>query len=171
MSLMNIIQDFMENGIKNLFELLGKELKNKGDFSKFVLELKKQLDSLGIEICKTALAASDEAIRIEPNRKNQWVVERRDKKTLLTTFGEIKYERTYYKSKKDNEYKYLSDEFLGIDCHDRMDLSLKVQLVKEAVDVAYDKSAKKTIESIDLSSQTVMNTIRELGEKIGRAHV
>ena len=161
---MNIIQDFMENGIKNLFELLGKELKNKGDFSKFVLELKKQLDSLGIEICKTALAAADEAIRIEPNGKNQWVVERRDKKTLLTTFGEIKYERTYYKSKKDNEYKYLSDEFLGIDCHDRMDLSLKAQLVKEAVDVAYDKSAKKTIESIDLSSQTVMNTIRELGE-------
>ncbi|AWZ47764.1 hypothetical protein C3495_02390 [Clostridiaceae bacterium 14S0207] len=86
------------------------------------------------------------------------------KKTLLTTFGEIKYERTYYKSKKDNEYKYLSDEFLGIDCHDRMDLSLKAQLVKEAVDVAYDKSAKKTIESIDLSSQTVMNTIRELGQ-------
>ncbi|AWZ47906.1 hypothetical protein C3495_03360 [Clostridiaceae bacterium 14S0207] len=77
---MNIIQDFMENGIKNLFELLGKELKNKGDFSKFVLELKKQLDSLGIEICKTALAVADEAIRIEPNRKNQWVVERRDKK-------------------------------------------------------------------------------------------
>ncbi|EES90727.1 hypothetical protein CLG_B0984 [Clostridium botulinum D str. 1873] len=38
---MNIIQYFMENSIKNLFKLLGNELKTKGNFSEFVLELKK----------------------------------------------------------------------------------------------------------------------------------
>ncbi len=52
---MNIIQDFMENSIKSLFKLLGNELKNRGNFSKFVLELKKQLDNLGVEICKVVL--------------------------------------------------------------------------------------------------------------------
>lgn len=41
MFFINIIQDFMEDEIKNLFKLLGNKLKNTRNFSEFVLELKK----------------------------------------------------------------------------------------------------------------------------------
>lgn len=112
--------------------------------------------------CKAALAAADEAVRNDTNRKKNWIVERKDIKALLSIFGEIIYERTYYKSKKTGEYKYISDELLGIKPHDKMDISLKAELVEESINIAYGKSAKKAVESIDLSAQTVMNTIREL---------
>ncbi|KEI10452.1 hypothetical protein Z957_01565 [Clostridium sp. K25] len=117
---------------------------------------------MDVEICKAALAAADEAVRNDTNRKKNWIVERKDIKALLSIFGEIIYERTYYKSKKTGEYKYISDELLGIKPHDKMDISLKAELVEESINIAYGKSAKKAVESIDLSAQTVMNTIREL---------
>ena len=158
----NIIQDFCENSIKKLFALLGEELRNRGNFSNFVLELKKKLDVLGVEICKVALESADEAVRLEPNRKAEWIVDRKDVKTLLTVFGEVKYQRTYYRSKNTGKHKYLSDEFLGISSHDRIDMSLKARLVDKAVDTAYGRSGKEAVESAELSSQTVMNTIREI---------
>ena len=60
-------------------------------------------------------------------------------------------------------YKYLSDEILGIEAHDKMDTSLKSRLIEEAIDSPYRKSGVKASDSIDLTGQTVMNTIRELG--------
>ncbi|MHC6178301.1 UPF0236 family transposase-like protein [Clostridium sp. JNZ X4-2] len=77
----------------------------------FILELKKKLDILGVEICKIALESADEAVKLEPNRKTEWIVDRKDAKTLLIVFGEVKYKRTYYRSKSTGEHKYLSDEF------------------------------------------------------------
>ncbi len=44
-----------------------------------------------------------------------------------------------------------------------MDTSLKAKLVEEAIDSPYRKSGVKANESIALTGQTVMNTIRELG--------
>lgn len=52
----------------------------------------------------------------------------------------------------------------GLAPHDRMDTSLKAKLVEEAIDVSYGKSGDSVAESLQFSPQTVMNTIRELGE-------
>ena len=84
-------------------------------------------------------------------------------KSLGTVFGEVKYKRTYYENKKTGEYKYLSDELLGIEAHDKMDTSLKSKLIEEAIDSPYRKSGMKASESIEFTGQTEMNAIRELG--------
>ncbi|WP_245592101.1 UPF0236 family transposase-like protein [Clostridiisalibacter paucivorans] len=64
-------------------------------------------------------------------------------------FGEVNYKRTYYKNKKTSEYKYLSDERLGIDIHDRLDSSLKAKLVDEAIQSSYKKSGQIAVNSIE----------------------
>ena len=66
-------------------------------------------------------------------------------KKLFTVFGEVKYQRTYYRSKSTGKHKYLSDEFLGINSHDRIDMSLKARLIDKAVDTAYGRSGKKLL--------------------------
>ena len=70
---------------------------------------------------------------------------------------------TYYKNKKTGEYSYLSDEAVGISAHDKLDASLKAKLIEEAVYMSYSKSGEKASETVTLTSQTVMNSIRELG--------
>jgi hypothetical protein len=67
------------------------------------------------------------------------------------------------KTKRTGEYSYLSDEAVGILPHDKLDASLKAKLIEEAVYMSYGKSGQKACETISLTSQTVMNSIRELG--------
>jgi len=79
-------------------------------------------------------------------------------------FGEVNYQRTYYKNKREGTYSYLSDELLGIESHARIDLSLQSELVGKALDISYEKSGKDIGKESEVSKQTVMNCIRRIGK-------
>ena len=159
-----IIQEILEK-ISSSYE---KEIKNlikeKRDISEFIRGIKKTLDEIGITLVAEALETIDEAYKNSKDRKRNWRVKsKEDKKSLMTIFGEVKYKRTYYENKKTKEYSYLSDEAVGIKAHDKLDASLKSKLIEEAVFMPYSRSGEKAIETVNLTSQTVMNSIRELG--------
>lgn len=86
-----------------------------------------------------------------------------DAKNLATIFGEVSYKRTYYQNNKTGEYHYLSDELVGIAAHDKLDTSLQAKLIEEAIDMPYRRSGEKAAEAVELTSQTVMNSICKLG--------
>lgn len=152
-----IISIGFEKNIKNLLE-------TGQDISQFILETQKDLNSVGLALIKEALEKADERVKCGKERKKNWYVkEKAAPNTLATIFGEVHYNRTYYVHKKTGEYKYISDEMLGIAAHDKMDLSLKAKLLEEAVETPYRRSGKKATEALEISGQTVMNTIRELG--------
>ena len=65
---------------------------------------------------------------------------------MATIFGEVTYKRTYYVYKITGEYKYLSDEAVGIEANDRMDILLESMLIEEAIEIPYRKSSEKNIE-------------------------
>ena len=81
---------------------------------------------------------------------------------MATIFGEVTYKRTYYVYKITGEYKYLSDEAVGIEANDRMDILLESMLIEEAIEIPYRKSSEKISKNVYLTSQTVMNSIRKL---------
>lgn len=159
-----IIQEIIEK-ISNGFEKSLESLLEEGkDISEFILSTKKTLDEIGTTLVAEALEIVDEAYRNSNDRKQSWTIkERAAKKTLTTIFGDVKYERTYYENKVTGEYCYLSDEALGIKAHDKLDASLKAKLIEEAISMPYSKSGEKASEAVTLTSQTVMNSIRELG--------
>ncbi len=159
-----IIQEIIEKIIKNTNKNLEMVFKEKKGLSDFVINTKKTLDEVGIELTRGMLEIADRIVKDDINRKQKWIVKSKDNlKSIGTIFGEVKYKRTYYENKKTGEYKYLSDELLGIKAHDKIDTSLKAKLVEEAIDLSYRKSGMKASENIDLTGQTTMNTIRELG--------
>ncbi|WP_026895745.1 UPF0236 family transposase-like protein [Clostridiisalibacter paucivorans] len=138
---------------------------NHKDISEFILNTEKMLNDIGIQIVQKTLKTMDCLVKQDNLRKEKSTVQRKaDKKNIATIFGEVNYKRTYYKNKKTGEYKYLSDQRLGIDIHDRLDSSLKAKLVDEAIESSHRKSGQITVDSIYLTNQTVMNTIRELGD-------
>ena len=132
------------------------------DFSKFIVELKKVLDEVGTELSANSLEFLDDIIRDSKSRKNEYNVQRRnDKKSIMTVFGEVSYCRTYYKSKKDGSYVYLSDEMVGIEPHDRKDMSYDAALIEESLDSSYQKTGETVTPNMIVSKQTVLNTIRK----------
>ena len=134
------------------------------DISNFIINTGKSLDEIGVKIVKEALEMLDETIRESSTRKREYYIQRRnDKKTLITKFGEVNYQRTYYKNKKDGSYDYLSDRMVGIESYERMDLSYEAELIKEAMDNSYHKSGIKVSPNAQVTKQTVLNSIRKLG--------
>ncbi len=151
-----ITRSFEENFEKMLTE--------KKDISEFVIEVKKTMDQVGTVLAKEALEMMDSLVKCDSRRKQNWYVhEKSAPNTLATIFGEVHYQRTYYKHKTEKEYRYLSDELMGIDAYDKMDVSLKARLIEEAIDTPYARSGRKAAETLEISSQSVMNSIRELG--------
>lgn len=147
----------MKNNLEDLI------LENK-DISKFILNTSKSLDEIGVKIVKEALEMLDETIRDSSKRKEEYYIQRRnDKKTLITKFGEVNYQRTYYKNKKDGSYDYLSDRMVGIEPYERMDLSYEAELIKESMDNSYYKTGIKVSKNVQVTKQTVLNSIRKLG--------
>src|SRR5690554_6322330 len=101
------------------------------NYQAFQSELAKDLDELGCEILRYALECRDERLREEPTERAGWVVARRgDRKTLLTPFGNLEYERTYFKHKPSGRFAYLVDREAGITPHQRIDTGLKGALIE-----------------------------------------
>ncbi|TCS91503.1 uncharacterized protein UPF0236, partial [Keratinibaculum paraultunense] len=156
-----IIHEIIEKITRDFNNNIEDLMLNSRDISRFIINTKKSLDEIGTMIVKEALEMLDEIIRESSSRKKEYYIQRRnDEKTLITIFGEVNYLRTYYKSKKDGSYRYLSDELVGIYPYERMDLSYESELIKEAIETSYEKSGKRASSNVQVTKQTVMNTIR-----------
>ncbi|MDO6355523.1 ISLre2 family transposase [Caloramator sp. CAR-1] len=151
--------NFTTKLIKNVEEMLSKEW----DFTKLVEVVKESTDELGRNIIKDFLEELDKAIKEDDKRKKEWIVERKDKKSIITLLGGIEYSRTYYKSRKSGEYRYLLDDVIGIRKHEKVDKEVKIRLVENAINMSYEESSKVTCKE-KLSRQTVFNAIRQVGE-------
>lgn len=160
----HIIQEIAETISKTFEKELKRLFTEERDISEFIIATKEMLDRVGVKLVAEALESLDQAVKNSLDRKRNWVVKSKaDKKTLATIFGEVSYQRTYYQNKKSEEYCYLSDEIVGIKAHDKLDTSLKAKLIEEAINSPYRRSGEKAAEAVKLTSQTVMNSIRELG--------
>ena len=159
-----IIHEIVEKITLDMKKNLEDLILNSKDISTFIINTSKTLDEIGVKIIKEALEINDETIRVSKERKKDYYIQRRkDPKTLITKFGEVNYERTYYKNKKDGSYEYLSDRMVGIEPYERMDLSYEADLIKESLDNSYYKSGIKVSDNVKVTKQTVLNSIRRLG--------
>lgn len=92
-------------------------------------------------------------------RREGLAVERRnDSRTLVTRFGEVTYNRTYY-AKKDGTFCYPIDEILNVPSYRRVSDSVALGLTEEAKSKSY-KASSKAVTNENVSVQTVMNSIR-----------
>lgn len=154
-----IIQPFMEKGIKNLTGKVLKLIKDGNGLSEIVSEVKKGTDKLGRGICVEVIESLDDSIRNDPGRKRDWNVERRkEESTIITKLGAISYNRTYYKSKNGKSYRHLVDEILGVDAHTRIDDEIYAELAESASNLSYRK-AGKNVGEVEISGQTAMKSV------------
>lgn len=160
---MNIIQQSLEIITKEYYENLESLVKNHENISDFILKTDKMLKNIGTMLVKNKLEEVDQCVKCSRERKKNWNVERsRDEKTLSTIFGDVTYKRTYYKNNKTYEYAYLSDETLGIMAHERMDDSLRAELVDKAANLSYEKTINN-FDNVGIHSRTaVMKAIRKV---------
>jgi hypothetical protein len=104
----NIIQDFAENFIRNIEKYVDELFDGeKKDISELIEIMQQDMDKLGREALAHVLEKMDKEIMESKERKKTWNIQARDmNKTLITKFGEVKYQRTYYVNKNTDESEY-----------------------------------------------------------------
>lgn len=75
-------------------------------------------------------------------RKKNWEIVRKDETGILTRFGPIRYNRTYFKPKKDGKRQYLVDEIVGIGPHDKVSADVIINAIEEATESSYRKAGE-----------------------------
>ncbi len=109
-----IIQDCMEKIIKRTEENVINLLSEQRNISEFIKDTRNLLNNIGVAIVRETLETIDKVVKASVNRKCEWSIERKHSKTIATEFGDVTYERTYYKNKITREYEHISDEIIGI---------------------------------------------------------
>ena len=159
----NSIIDFIENDTTKIKKILEKYL-FAGNRLRFEEDLMHVMIEFGRKIYQECLKEIEENIRqSEFRKKNYYVEHKADRRTLLTTFGNLEIERAYYKPKNGGKSVYLLDKYVGLAPHDKVSLAVKTKFVEEAVETSYQKGGEKACMTEDVvSKQTVKNTIHEL---------
>lgn len=103
----------------------------------------------------------DNTLAKDPKRKAEWEIVRKDKRELVTSFGNLQFERRYYRHKKTGEMAYLLDEHLGILAHAKVNGDVRQKAIQGAEQGSYAKSAEASTVST-LSSMSVCNYVKEL---------
>ena len=131
-------------------------------FSEIERRVMKDVKHCAAELMGTYLVHVDQAIAKDKHSRRQagYTIERKgDKRNLLTSFGEVIYNRTYYQ-RDSGGYEYLVDTTLGIDHYMRISEVVGLELANAARDMSYAK-ASHYIGNETISRQTVMSRVRE----------
>ena len=121
----NSIIDFIENDTTKIKKILEKYL-FAGNMLRFEEDLMHVMIEFGRKIYQECLKEIEENIRqSEFRKKNYYVEHKADRRTLLTTFGNLEIERAYYKPKNGGKSVYLLDKYVGLAPHNKVSLAVK----------------------------------------------
>lgn len=159
----SIIHQITRKFIDKVQEIIGDEEKIH-TLTELESVLRTQCDEYIVKMLEEYIALIDQQIRCEKEeRRNQGLSIHRskDKRSLLTKFGNLDFERTYYKNRETGDYVYLVDQVLWIDAYERVSLPVAVDMTNHAADLSYEKSNQHAAKG-QASRQTVKNKLRKL---------
>lgn len=158
----NSIQHFSENGIKNLLKAEENFTDHPDDIASYVQAVKDEVINLGIEIIQETLEHLDEEIRNSSIRKQKWEIVRKDRKQLITSLGTVCFNKTLFREKETGKSKYLLDNYLGLEKHQRITEDAVAEVLKESVETSYRKGGIAASINDSVSKETVKDIIHGL---------
>lgn len=156
------ILHFNEIGIKKIEKGLKNFMEHPDVLDSFADTVLSVLLSFGLDILKESIEDADRIIRESPELKHKWNINRREKTQLLCRLGNLVYERTLFQNKKDGTYRYLLDDIMEPEGHERMTSGAEAALLTEAIDSRYRKGGEQVSLTDFVSKQTVKNKLHGL---------
>lgn len=156
------ILEFQKNGIPALEKVILRFFEDPTKLAEFVGDVQNNVLQFALNIIAEQFEAIDEKLRNSGRRKKNWEIVKRDEKTLTTSIGDLTFEKTLFRNKKTGEYRYLADEILGLEKHERMTEDAEAKMYKEAAESSYRKAGEEMSILSGMSKQTVMNKLHSL---------
>jgi hypothetical protein len=158
----NSIQHFGEFGVKKIEAKVKDFIINRKDLADLVYGLQEDIFELGRNILQEVLEDIDENLRTSGVRKKEWEIVRKDAASILSSFGMLEYNKTYFKPKNGEKREYLVDNIVGIEPHDKITADVMINAAEEAIDSSYLKGGRKASYVGEVTKQTVKNIIHTI---------
>ena len=144
-------------------KLVGDFMRNPTDFASFTEGITEELHRIGQILIQETLEEMNQMICDSGKRKQHWVVERHEKKHLLTVHGDVYFKKTYFTSKETGISECLLDRILNLDRNERIAEDAEARLLKEAVQTSYRRGGEDACLTTEkVTKQAVMRKIHSL---------
>lgn len=158
-SMINSIQHFEE---KIIPKLENEYLKNPLNLDEYVKEIANVMHHFELFIVQETLEMMDQMLQESQVRAEKWVVEAHKQKQLLTTLGNVTFQKTLFKNKQTGKCEYLLDKILGLHPHERITDGEMANALEEAVQTSYRRGGEEISVTTQVSKQTIKNKIHQL---------
>lgn len=167
---MNIVT-LLEGLVNGLIAAEDKFFQNPKDFYSLEKSVKATTEAFSAAFLGNTLDSMNQKIYEDGWRKGKYTVQRTDKRTLISSAGDVAFNSTYYRGVEDKKYHYLVEEILGLDAHERFTEEAEVVLLTEALKTSYAEAANRLPSKQKITKTTVMNKVHGIADDIPIAKV
>ena len=165
-TLMDIVT-LLEGLVNGLIEAEEKFLNNPKDFYSLEKSVKATTESFSAGFLGAVLSSVNEQICNSVWRQGRYTIQRNDKRTLITSVGDVTFDCTYFKSMfPENKYTYLLADMIGLDKHERFSEEAEVLLLTEALKTSYQEATRALPSKQQITKTTVMNKVHQIAEEM-----
>lgn len=162
MSIVTLLEDLL-NDITKAEENFYSDLK---DFCSLEQSVKDSAQSFAAKYLSLVLDSLNEYIKKDSSRKENYSVQRNDKRTLITSVGDVVFNNTYYKSKNEDRYGYILEDMIGLSAHERFSECAETELIKSSIKHSYAEAISSLPTESEISKTSVMNKVHNICEYI-----
>ena len=139
---------------------------NAKDFYSLEASVKSSSESFAAKFLSLMLSEINTKIENDGWRQDKYIIQRHDTKTLITSVGDVVFDNTYFKSKMDGSYHYLTEEVIGLNKNEQFSEAAETAILIEALKTSYAEAAKVIPSKSEITKTTVMNKVHGIAEKM-----
>ena len=158
-TLLNTLVEELNSAEENFYS-------NPKDFYSLETSVKTSTESFAASFLGLLLSEINSKIENDGWRNGKYTVQRHDSKTLITSVGDVVFDNTYFRSKKDGSYHYLTEEVIGLSKNEQFSEAAETAILVEALKTSYAEAAKVIPSKSEITKTTVMNKVHGIAEQI-----
>lgn len=161
------IVSLLDTLLSSIFKAEKDFFENPDEFHALEASVKASTDSFAAGFLSAILSELDTAIRISSWRKQNYTIQRKDTRTLISSVGDLSFDCTYYKGYKGNTaFAHLLENYINLDRNERFTECAEVAILTEALKTSYAEAANVLPSRQKISKTTVLNKVHSIAEDI-----
>ena len=156
------IQHFCDVSIGVFGKVIGDFYKDPTNIAGFVQGITEEIHNFGIMLIQETLETMDQMLCDNGLRRLKWTVEQHNRKSLLTSLGNVTFTKTLFENKETGEMSYLLDKIMGLEKGERITEDAEAAMLEEAVQTSYRRGGEAASILDKASKQTVKTKIHGL---------
>lgn len=161
------IVSLFETLLNDIFSAEQKFLENPKSLDELEISVKSSTEAFAAAFLGEILSGLDQAIFNSAWRQKRYAVQRRDKRTIISSVGDVTFDCTYYRGIGEGScFTHLTEALIGLERNERFTVVAEAALLSEALKTSYEEATKVLPSKQQITKTTVMNKIHGIADEI-----